>query len=69
MAIETIIFTFKISVPFKDWAKGFDSSHVETMHKAIQLHLYDFPLGLQQMIPQRNYSLESNKKLHSNNQI
>ena len=34
MAIETTIFTFKISVPFKEWAKGFDSPEADQMHKA-----------------------------------
>ena len=34
MTLETTIFTFKISVPFEEWAKGFDSPEVEAMHKA-----------------------------------
>ena len=34
MALETTIFTFKISVPFADWAKGFDSPEVVAMHEA-----------------------------------
>tara|TARA_B100000214_G_scaffold310830_1_gene242723 strand:- start:465 stop:731 length:267 start_codon:yes stop_codon:yes gene_type:complete len=34
MAQETIIFTFKISIPFEEWAKGFDSSDVDVLHKA-----------------------------------
>tara|TARA_B100000965_G_scaffold343506_1_gene313249 strand:+ start:923 stop:1084 length:162 start_codon:yes stop_codon:yes gene_type:complete len=34
MAQETTVFTFKISVPFVDWAKGFDSSEVVAMHEA-----------------------------------
>jgi len=33
LALETTIFTFKISVPFEEWAKGFDSPGVEAMHK------------------------------------
>ena len=34
MALETIIFTFKTSVPFEEWAKGIDSPEVEAMQKA-----------------------------------
>ena len=34
MALETTIVTFMISVPFEEWAKGFDSPEVEAMHKA-----------------------------------
>ena len=34
MALETTIFKFKISLPFEEWAKGFDSLEVEQMHKA-----------------------------------
>ena len=34
MALETTVFTFKISVPFTDWAKGFDSADVVAMHEA-----------------------------------
>ena len=34
MAQETTVFTFKISVPFADWAKGFDSPEVVAMHEA-----------------------------------
>ena len=34
MALETTVFTFKISVPFKEWAKGFDSPEADQMHKA-----------------------------------
>ena len=34
MALETTVFTFKISVPFADWAKGFDSPEVVAMHEA-----------------------------------
>ena len=34
MALETTVFTFKISVPFTDWAKGFDSAEVVAMHEA-----------------------------------
>ncbi len=34
MALETTVFTFKISVPFAEWAKGFDSPEAEQMHKA-----------------------------------
>ena len=34
MALETTVFTFKISVPFAEWAKGFDSPEAEAMHKA-----------------------------------
>jgi len=34
MALDTTIFTFKISVPFTDWAKGFDSPEVVAMHEA-----------------------------------
>ena len=34
MALETTIFTFRISVPFTDWAKGFDSTEVVAMHEA-----------------------------------
>ncbi len=34
MAIETTLFTFKISVPFTEWAKGFDSPEADQMHKA-----------------------------------
>ena len=34
MALETTVFTFKISVPFADWAKGFDSAEVVALHKA-----------------------------------
>ena len=33
MALETTIFTFKISVPFEEWANGFDSPEVESLHK------------------------------------
>ena len=33
MALETTVFTFKISVPFADWAKGFDSTEVVAMHE------------------------------------
>ena len=34
MALETTVFTFKISVPFSEWAKGFDSPEVMAMHEA-----------------------------------
>ena len=34
MSLETTIFTFKISVPFEEWAKGFDSPDVCALHKA-----------------------------------
>ena len=34
MALETTVFTFKISVPFSSWAKGFDSPEVVEMHEA-----------------------------------
>ena len=34
MALETTVFTFKISVPFSDWVKGFDSPQVVAMHEA-----------------------------------
>ena len=34
MSIETTIFTFKISVPFEEWARGFDSPEAQQMHKA-----------------------------------
>ena len=34
MSLETTIFTFKISVPFEEWAKGFDSPDVDALHKA-----------------------------------
>ena len=34
VALETTIFTFKISVPFEEWARGFDSPDVDAMHKA-----------------------------------
>ena len=34
MAQETTVFTFKISVSFADWAKGFDSPEVFAMHEA-----------------------------------
>ena len=34
MALETTVFTFKISVPFADWSKGFDSTEVVAMHEA-----------------------------------
>ena len=34
MALETTVYTFKISVPFTDWAKGFDSAEVVKMHEA-----------------------------------
>ena len=34
MALETTVFTFNISVPFADWAKGFDSAEVVAMHEA-----------------------------------
>tara|TARA_B100000579_G_C22367681_1_gene636806 strand:- start:216 stop:446 length:231 start_codon:yes stop_codon:yes gene_type:complete len=34
MTLETTIFTFKISVPFEEWDKGFDSPEVDGMHKA-----------------------------------
>ena len=34
MALETTIFTFKISVPFEEWTKGFDSPEADQMHKA-----------------------------------
>ena len=34
MALETTIFTFNISVPFEEWAKGFDSPEVVAMHDA-----------------------------------
>ena len=34
MTLETTIFTFRISVPFDEWAKAFDSQDIEAMHKA-----------------------------------
>ena len=34
MALETTVFTFKISVPFADWAKGFDRKEVVALHEA-----------------------------------
>ncbi len=34
MTLEITIFTFKITVPFEEWAKGFDSSNVYAMHMA-----------------------------------
>ena len=34
MALETTIVTFMISVPFEEWAKGFDSQDVEAKDKA-----------------------------------
>ena len=34
MALETTIFTFKISVPFEEWAKAFDGPDVVELHKA-----------------------------------
>ena len=34
MALETTVFTFKISVPFSEWTKGFDSPEVAEMHEA-----------------------------------
>ena len=34
MVLETTVFTFKISVHFSDWAKGFDSPEVVAMHEA-----------------------------------
>ena len=34
MALETTVFTFKISVPFADWAKAFDIPEVVAMHEA-----------------------------------
>ena len=34
MAQETTVFTFKISVPFSEWVKGFDSPEVEALHEA-----------------------------------
>ena len=34
MDLETTVFNFKISVPFADWAKGFDSTEVVAMHEA-----------------------------------
>tara|TARA_Y100001968_G_C19131466_1_gene606928 strand:- start:240 stop:518 length:279 start_codon:yes stop_codon:yes gene_type:complete len=33
MALETTVFTFKISVPFSEWAKAFDSPEAAEMHK------------------------------------
>ena len=41
MALETTVFTFKISVPFADWAKGFDSTEVVAMHKANSIRPLD----------------------------
>ena len=37
MALETTVFTFKISVPFVNWAKGFDSPEVVAMHEANEI--------------------------------
>ena len=34
MSQETTVFTFKISVPFADWANGFDSPKVVAMQEA-----------------------------------
>ncbi len=34
MTIETSVFTFQISVPFKQWAEMFDSEEVVKLHKA-----------------------------------
>ena len=34
MAQETTIFTFKISVPFEEWAKAFDCPDVVGFYKA-----------------------------------
>ena len=34
MALETTVFTFKISVPFADWVEGFDSPEIVAMHEA-----------------------------------
>ena len=34
MTLETTVFTFKISVPFQEWAKAFDSEDVAKMHDA-----------------------------------
>ena len=31
IALETTVFTFKISVPFADWTKTFDSPGVEAI--------------------------------------
>ena len=39
MALETTVFTFKISVPFADWAKGFDSTEVVSMHEVNSIKL------------------------------
>ena len=34
MALETTVFTFKISVPFADCGKGFDSTEVVAIHES-----------------------------------
>tara|TARA_B100000700_G_C14473219_1_gene591643 strand:+ start:199 stop:477 length:279 start_codon:yes stop_codon:yes gene_type:complete len=34
MALETSVFTFKISVPFEQWATTFDSEEVAKLHEA-----------------------------------
>ena len=34
MALETTVFTFKISVPFSEWVKGFDSPEAAKMHES-----------------------------------
>ena len=34
MAQETTTTSFQISVPFEEWAKGFDSRDFDTLHKA-----------------------------------
>ena len=40
MAQETTIFTFKISVPFEEWAKSFDGPDVMGLHKANAVTTY-----------------------------
>ena len=34
ITLETTIFAFSISVPFEEWAKGFDRPNVDAMHKS-----------------------------------
>ena len=36
MSLETTVFTFKISVPFKEWAEVYDSQENIKMNKALQ---------------------------------
>ena len=40
MSFETTVFTFKISVPFEEWAAVYDSHENKQMNKNVELFAY-----------------------------